>query len=108
MDTRETRLRWNSAKHRSLNPSDEHSRLQILEIQTGHRWKMTGFGEIKFYHLENRCQGPECEECGFSFCIECGFPADPLGCSHTKPHPKRTPLKVRNEVATSPIVAAPA
>ena len=39
-------------------------------------------GEIKLNPIANRCQGPVCSSCGFSFCVECGVPEVICACSH--------------------------
>ena len=72
--------RWENHQHKSLAPSLEHSDLQDLESKTGHLWERTALGEIKFYPLENLCQGPMCISCGFRFCIDCRLPVNPARC----------------------------
>jgi hypothetical protein len=72
MSKTNSRSRWDDPERKSLNPSEEHAMLGKLEISSGHSWERTSFGEIKFYRMENRCEGPICRECGFGFCLGCG------------------------------------
>jgi len=74
--------RWSDHSHKSFMKSMEHSDLLNMELVTGHVWKRTDSGEIKYYPLEDRCQGPVCQECGFSFCVECRLPIDLCACVH--------------------------
>ena len=76
-----SKTRWNDHLHKSLYPSLEHSDLQEIERKTGHSWERTTLGEVKFYPLENQCQGPLCESCGFMFCVECRLAVDPALCT---------------------------
>lgn len=52
--------------------SEETSSLKAAEKLTGHTWLRSSAGSILIFQLENKCQGPRCSGCGFSFCIACG------------------------------------
>ncbi len=56
-------------KYWSDFPSDEHWKLETLELRSGHVWERTSSGLIKYYGM-----GPVCEPCGFALSVEFGIP----------------------------------
>ena len=47
---------------------------EASEAHYGHRWKRDGNGAIIVFNLVERCAGPTCDICGFSYCVSCGYP----------------------------------
>ncbi len=91
---------WDDFMHRSAFGSKEHAKLEAVEKMTGHMWDRLLSGHIKFFPINYLCQGPVCEKCGFTFCVECGIPDSPIACK-----PSAAALNSENGLVSIPTEA---